>query len=513
MSGVARKQLGQYYTPAAEASSFAGWAIRTGNERILEPSVGDGALLVAAINRSALLGGRLSAVACDVDATAINALAGQIVGDIELLEQNFFDLDPTTTRPVDVVLANPPFTRNHQIEETLRTSLRNRFAVKGPAGLWTYFVLHARLFLRPGGRMAFVVPAAATFADYARHLMEQLKAEFREVSLHELPTVPNWIGGADERGALLLCEGYQATPTNQIKGGIWSYEIGASQSHSSKLPPCCSRLAEVSMTLNTIADISIGSVTGANRIFLLSQQEVNAHNLQENDLIPAVTRARHVLGLSTSRDDLQKLAVSGQKTWLLRPQDLGSRQGPVRSRLALLNSYARRNTAWFSKRSPWWRVEAVKCDAVFTYMNDLGPRLSLVEQGITCTNTLHAVRFNNEVDDAQRATAALTIISTFGQLMGETAGRTYGGGVLKFEPKEVRQLPILPVSGKAIIALGRADIALRQGLLDNAREIADEALLPVLLGSSWATAAHEMNLVLQRKRRVRRTGRREIDRE
>lgn len=37
-SSSVRKRLGQFYTHRSEAESLANWAVRTGMERILEPS-------------------------------------------------------------------------------------------------------------------------------------------------------------------------------------------------------------------------------------------------------------------------------------------------------------------------------------------------------------------------------------------------------------------------------------------------------------------------------------------
>lgn len=221
-----RKQLGQFYTPHREAASFAAWAIRSGSDRILEPSVGDGALLLPALALARELGGveGPSAIACDIDPTTVDLLRPRFGPEVELVESDFFTLDPANAKLVDVVLANPPFTRNHQMSLEMRASLRARYPLKGAAGLWAYFVLHARKFLRPGGRMAFVVPAAAIFTDYSASLLAQLSEEFRDIALYELPAKPAWIGAADERGALLIADGYQAGRAKEVRRGLWSYE-------------------------------------------------------------------------------------------------------------------------------------------------------------------------------------------------------------------------------------------------------------------------------------------------
>lgn len=478
--------------------------MRTGGERLLEPSVGDGALLFAALELAKKAQGDLQIVACDVDGTAIEGLKTRVADNVELIQGNFLELDPEGVEPFDAVFANPPFTRNHQIPAEEKASFRARFQAKGPAGLWVYFVLHALKFLRPGGRMAFIVPAAAVFAEYSAHLLDRLRHEFGTVALHELPSVPKWVGGADERGALLLCDGYRASSARQVEQGLWSYELDAPVKRIWTPPASYDALSGMSSTLGQLARIRIGSVTGANSVFLMNSNEIARYSISPEAVVPILSRARQVVGLLLDDEDISKLAEGGHKTLLLKPTDLGARGGGVRRRLALLSPNLRRNTAWFSKRSPWWSVDAVSCDAVFTYMNDFGPKLALVSEGITCTNTLHALTFNPDIDERAKSAAVLTILSTYGQLAAEVIGRRYGGGVLKFELKETARLPVLPSSRNLKSALLEADEAIRSEDYAKARSIADTALLPPLLGKGWSRKVQEMRGHLTELRRFRR---------
>ena len=179
----------------------------------------------------------------------------------------------------------------------------------------------------------------------------------------------------------------------------------------------------------------------------------------------------------------------------------------MRRRLALVSPRRRKETNWFRKRNPWWRVQLDDpCDAVFTYMNHVGPRLILAGANVRCTNTLHQVQFNESVSDRQRQVAALSMVSTFGQLAAERIGRSYGGGVLKFELVNAREMPILPAVRTRHIegSLRRADLALRSGNWDKARLIADKALLEPLLGETWAIDVLKMESELRRRRALRR---------
>ena len=505
-----RKRLGQFFTPAFEAEILASWVVRCSTDRILEPSVGDGALLFAALRHAKSLPGRfgLTAVACDVDKSVISALRDKVESSVQLQQTDFLELDPATVRPVDAVVANPPFTRNHQLSLTRRKALRSRYRLKGAAGLWAYFVLHARRFLRPGGRMAFVVPGAATFTEYGADLLSQLQPDFQSISLLEFSTKPEWIGNADERGVLLLVDGYQKGPATKVDRGIWRQDAMAAPSLRASATPSFEKLAAQSHPLSSIADLSIGVVTGRNAVFLMTDSEVQECGVSYADLSPVVSRARHARGLYVSKHDLRALAEQGQKTWLLTPEALGRRGSPVRRRLAQINAEERAKILWLNKRTPWWKVElGAECDAVFTYMNDLGPRLALAEAGIYCTNTLHRVTFKKGVATSEKHAALLTFLSTFGQLFAEGLGRGYGGGLLKFELREARAFPILqPSSLVTAPVVSAIDAMLREGDLVGASFLADKTLLSPFLGSSWKSAVDEMRLILESTRLSRRRG-------
>ncbi|MBY3347704.1 N-6 DNA methylase [Rhizobium laguerreae] len=507
-----RKLLGQFFTPAFEANSIVSWAVRTGHEQILEPSVGEGGLLLPALAhaRTLHLAPKIHAIACDVDKSVIDGLKTTIGPEVDLIHSDFFNLDPEKTDRVDVVLANPPFTRNHQLSVEDRARLKKRYPVKGAAGLWVYFALHARKFLRPGGRMAFLVPAASSFSRYGEDLLLQLKDEFRELSLQELPNKPSWIGSADERGVLVLADGYQAGPAPAITRGVWRYDGvargGLSRAYAKT--PAFEALKKASQPLGEIAVLSIGLVTGRNAVFLLNQQDITGYGINQNDLTPVITRTKHVRGIVVEKDDLCSLGRDGEKTWMLTPRELGERGSGVRSRLALINAKARRETLWLNKRSPWWMVgKSGRCDAVFTYMNDKGPRLALVEDGVFCTNTLHQVTFKQATQECDRLLAVVSILSTFGQLCAEGIGRGYGGGLLKFELQEARLMPILThADGVAPDAILEIDKKLRSGQMDEARRLADAAVLPEILGAEWQAAARELEEMLENVRGARRRG-------
>jgi hypothetical protein len=385
--------------------------------------------------------------------------------------------------------------------------LRERFDTNGAAGLWVHFLFHGIEFLRPGGRLAYILPASALFSDYGRSALERISNSFANIEIRQIVDRPIWTNGADERGILLLAEGYSRGSSALPEPTRWS-----SHGLRAKALPLSNtaydNLAARSFTLGSIASLAIGAVTGCNSVFLLDEAERKALQIAKSDLRPVVSRARQIGGITVDRVRLVGLARNGEKTWLLTPKGLGGKGSGVRRRLAEISARRRTSTLWFSKRDPWWRVDVGDAsDAFFTYMNDRGPRLVLVQPDIRCTNTLHCVRFEEQISRAQRLAASLTLISSFGQLAAERIGRSYGGGLLKFELKDARSFPILPEQPGLEEAFEAADRALVAGQATEAARIADEALVAPLLGSNWERLVHDLRAEISARRELRRGSR------
>lgn len=501
------KALGAFYTPESLADRLAEWAVISGSERILEPSAGDGALLKACLRRAQQRVGNgkepVYALAVDIDPVACSSLRSAFGNKHHIVEGDFLALAPGDFEKFDSVIANPPFTRNHAIPSARRKELRETLEIGGAAGLWVHFLLRSLEFLRKGGRLAAVVPAAATFTNYGRKALSRLAGQFSEFEVQRMVETPIWGNVASEKGALIFASGFR-TGSSVLQDLSPGRALTSTEALIFPNNPIAYRdLLETSVPLSSIASLSIGAVTGANSVFLLTEAERIKAGICREDVVSIVSRARHAEGIYLSDKRLAHLADLGQRTWLLSPRDLVSKGSAVRNRLATISPKQRRSTVWLNKRHPWWDVAHERCDAVFTYMNGRGPRLVLAGGNVTCTNTLHNIRFHPGIGVERQHAAAVSCISTFGQLAAELAGRTYGGGVLKFELKDARALPILiesPVSRRAVWEVHKR---LLERDFAGAREAADLLILPRILGTGWAQVRNEMLLELARLRSER----------
>jgi tRNA1(Val) A37 N6-methylase TrmN6 len=488
------KELGAFYTPPSIAQYLADWAITDITRSVLEPCIGGGALVSAILRRFGNAPkGRLVGYEVDPEIFAKTSLLFED-RRAKLYCGDFLGLMPNAVGRFDAVIANPPFTRNHALSSERKGELRQReFAskvVSGAPGLWIYFLLASLEFINPGGRLAFVVPAAVQFTDYAQPILEHLRQNFINVLISIIDEPLEWEGKAQERAALIFASGYCQGSAQEV---LWNRLARGDQDQWTVVSERKQAIQLPHVELGSVAKLEIGIVTGANSIFIVNRRIAELCELPESALVPVVARSRHVRSININQHHLNELAAGGERTLLLAPGELGPRGGPVRKYLAQINAQKRRSTAWFRKRTPWWKVQfGATPDAVLTYMNHSGPRLALVEEGLFSTNTLHHVLFFDR-DVSIRQTACISMLSTYTQVHAENIGRVYGGGVLKFELGDARRIPLLiPLQPVDSAVFNRIDTSLRSGAWDTARELADEAILPAVVGRGWRRWREEL---------------------
>ena len=170
-----QKALGQYFTPPHVVAFLMRWLIRRPDDRFLDPACGDGRFLEAHPN------------ATGVEFCAANCWAARLTApSAHVHEADFFDWATTAAERFDAVGGNPPFIRyQHFAGETrkraakLAASMGANFS--GLASSWAPFVIGAARLLKPGGRLAFVVPAEIGHATYAQPLIESLCGDYFNV--------------------------------------------------------------------------------------------------------------------------------------------------------------------------------------------------------------------------------------------------------------------------------------------------------------------------------------------
>ncbi len=172
-----RKRLGQVFTPDEVARTLVQWVVRRKTDRLLDPSCGDGRFLA------------YHAPSTGIELDPRNAaLAQERVPGASIYLADFFRWASTATCRFEAAAGNPPFIRyQHFAGETreLALELAHKLGVNisGLASSWAAFLVVTAGLLKPGGRMAFVVPAEIGHAPYASPVLGYLCSRFQQVRI------------------------------------------------------------------------------------------------------------------------------------------------------------------------------------------------------------------------------------------------------------------------------------------------------------------------------------------
>lgn len=454
MNAAHQKSLGAYYTPEPVATSLARWAVRSESDTLLDPSCGDGRFLATHSN----------CVGVDADPTA--CIAARVrVPEADIHERDFFEWASETSKRFDCAAGNPPFIRYQRFSGEVRKRSLELCAKQGVhlsslTSSWTPFLVVASSLLKPGGRIAFVVPAEIGHASYAKPLLKYLLARFASVQI--IAPRAKLFPQLSEDCWLLFAEGYGSESdhirfttldsfrpmANPPKIGIevserdldtWNWRL-----RPFLLPNDLREYYRIvaeshqAARFGDIAKIGIGYVTGGNDFFHLRPSEVAEWGIEGAFLRPTIRNGRSLRGKAITSSTLASWRKHDEKNLLLHiPVDTK----PSRRVSRYLDSELGQQTREAYKcrmRDPWYSVPDVHTPHAFlSYMSGSGPQLVLNRAGCTCTNSVHSVRLLGTLS----ADAMLRAWhDPFTQLSCEIEGHPLGGGMLKIEPKEASRI-------------------------------------------------------------------------
>lgn len=121
------------------------------------------------------------------------------------------------------------------------------------------------------------------------------------------------------------------------------------------------------------------------------------------------------------------------------------------------------------------------------YLSWILGKLLLNEEKALVTDTLHKVRSLENIDEKQ---VAVAFLNTYTFALSETLGRSYVGGVLTFEPGEMRKIRI-PMQMADQLDLQKIYAWQRQGEIDKVLEYTDS----ILLRKGLNLTEHEIELL------------------
>jgi hypothetical protein len=450
-----RRSLGAVYTPPAIVAAMVRWAQSQGvPARVVDPGCGSGRFTVAAAQAFPYA----QLVACDIDPLAILVLRANaaVLGfadrlDAQVIEYRLLDLP--RVNGATLYIGNPPYVRHHQIGEVAKqwfaqTATKLGFKASKLAGLHVHFFLRTREIARPGDWGAFITAAEWMDVNYGSVVRQMLSDGLGGSSLHVftpggLPfddamttgVITTFTVGARPR-ELTVHELQSIEDLQDLKSGQRiSWEEAARCERWSSLTRPARDVPTGMVQLGELFSVHRGSVTGANSVFLEGEYP---GELPERFLLRAVTRAKELFSAGTA-------LTQGQAASLRRvidiPADLSNlslnEQRAVEAFKAWARTRSAHKTYTAKAKKAWWSVGLrAPAPILCTYMARRAPTFVRNLAGARQINIAHGLYPRVPMTDVQ--------LNAYAQYLRENVcqseGRTYAGGLTKFEPKEVERI-------------------------------------------------------------------------
>ena len=453
-SAEVRRASGAVYAPQRMVDAMLRWAIAQGTPaRVVDPGAGSGRFLLAA--GLAFPEAELVAVETDPLATLIlraNAATLGLAGRLRVILADYRSIDLPRIDGKTLFLGNPPYVRHHGIGKEWKDwfaaeSARLGHRASRLAGLHVHFYLKTVLLSRPGDWGVFVTSAEWLDVNYgavmrklllprlglnALHILEPSAMPFGEAAT--TAAIACFVAGSGGQGVQLRTV-RQVEQLEPLEGGRevpWE-QLEVAPRWSSLLAPAASRPAG-SIELGELCRVHRGQVTGCNDVWIAGPR---TPPLPASVLFPSVTRARELLSAGPELADVQSL-----RCVIDLPPNLDSlaEDDPRITRFLARAEACGADKPYIARhRRAWWAVGLREPAPILaTYMARRPPTFVLNPCGARHLNIAHGIYPREPLSNATLAALAAWLRTT----ACTSAGRTYPGGLTKFEPRELERLPI-----------------------------------------------------------------------
>jgi adenine-specific DNA-methyltransferase len=507
----ATKLRGGYYTDPEIASFLLRWVLQIRPQNILEPSCGDGTFFrslscLEMDSVKSIVGFEIDPVEAAKSRDEARSLQNV---NIEIHTEDFLGwslLQFMQPGIFDAVVGNPPFIRYQYMESSLQARSQKIFeSFQLPftmhTNAWVPFVISSIALLRPGGRLAMVVPAELLHVLHAQSLRTYLTRQCSRVLIFDPEEL---LFENTLQGAILLLAEKKAEPQSRFLGvGIIptrtksflqddpetyfchaDYANGETVAGKWMLAFLTKREREILREVahypgiyrfDEIADVAVGIVTGANKFFLVPNNVVEYYGL-ENWAHPMFGRSEHAPGVVYDEATHWKNQETGLPTnfiWFTNER-ISELPQTVQDYIKFGEAQEIHKRYKCRIREPWYSVPSVYATSIgmLKRCHDF-PRLILNKLEAFTTDTAYRVQSKQ----FNPASLVFSFVNSLTALSAELEGRHYGGGVLELVPSEVRKL-IVPIYNVEERVTYHLDSKIRDGTAPEALlAIQDNAIL------------------------------------
>jgi len=242
-----------------------------------------------------------------------------------------------------------------------------------------------------------------------------------------------------------------------LKEKKWDYILGH----------VCNEALEGFVPLSELAETRRGIATGANKYFHLSADTVRNNDIRKESILECVGRAMDVPSFIFRESDFESLVAKGRRTYLLNFQ--GSLTTDEKRYITRGETDGLSKRYLLAARNPWYTMEKRNPSTIWAVVfGRKGLRFILNTAAVHNLTAFHCIYPISE--DPLFVKAFVGVLNSRKvQHLAKRHRRVYGGGLSKFEPRDLLdiQVPDLRVASRATLqnlanALDHLDMAARR---------------------------------------------------
>lgn len=454
-SSTERRAEGQTFTPHEIVEQMVSWAAnKVVPVRVVDPGTGSGRFIIRALKKFPSAKG----IAIDTDPVAllIARANAHVCGLSQRIDFRLCDYREALIEKINGVtlyIGNPPYVRHHNITSRWKewyavTAKSLNLPSSKLAGLHAHFFLKTAENMCPGDIGAFITSAEWLDVNYGSSLRKLLVKHLSLDELHVFDPVSLPFANAQVTGVVVYFSsdvGGKAVLVNRVKlpSDLGNVRKAVRVDHLTM--ETSARWSSVGrerkkyprgyVELGEYFRVRRGTVTGANKIWIARRGDVD---LPDSVLFPSVTKARELFaaGESLTSDFELKCVVD-------IPFDYQSLDDDSVARIERYIAYAQSlgvDRGYIAcHRRAWWSVGLAEAAPILaTYMARRPPRFVRNCVGARHVNVVHGLYPRADCVDRDLK----LLVEYLNNNVQLSDGRTYAGGLTKFEPKEMERLMV-----------------------------------------------------------------------
>ena len=452
-SAADRRADGAVYTPPAIVDSMTAWVLRQCEPaRLVDPGAGSGRFLASAARR--FKHAQLVAVEADPLAALMLRANAAVQGwspRLCLHVGDFRELTLPTETGITAFVGNPPYVRHHGISPQWKAWYREACAAYGVrasalAGLHLHFFVQALRLAKVGDIGVFITAAEWLDVNYGSALRQLLTERLGGIELRVLePTAEAFPGTATTAAITGFRVGAVAEPMRvqivqraaELDNSQASIDIARDtlRSHNRWSVLVRNQRPKLagSIELGELFRVHRGQVTGANGVWVAAS---GSPPMPARFKLACVTRARDLINAGERLSSSEGLRCVIELPTELEAVPIDERQAVDRF-LAWARSRGAHEGYVARHRRAWWSVGLREPAPILcTYMGRRPPQFTLNACDARHINIAHGLYPRAPLKPVQLSRVARWL----NQHVDVSDGRTYAGGLTKFEPRELERL-------------------------------------------------------------------------